>query len=209
MARPPAANAEATRDRILSSASSLFAQSGPAVSVRQVAKRAGVTLATVHHYFGPKAALYQACIERMYQELASLQDALVAEIDPGQGLAQQTERAVRTSFRFAWAHRGAIRLLMRMVVDTGRQPDERLAAVHLPFLEQSAALLEPLYGASARLLVQSVLHLCVRYALTDPQELQLVTNAASEAQALDRVEAHLVELTQAMSLKGDLSHGPQ
>lgn len=199
MARPISANPEATKARILDSAARLFSQAGPeAVSVRKVAQQAGVTLATVHHYFGPKASLYRACVQEMYRRIAALKDELLtaATAEP----EQRIERSIRASFRFAWSHRDALRLLMRTVIDTGHQPDMRLENVHLPFLEQSSLMLAERFGGerSARLAIQSILHLCVRYALTDSEELRQVTMASTESQALDVVENHLVALAQAL-----------
>jgi AcrR family transcriptional regulator len=54
-----------TEARILDSAQELFAKHGPAaVSIRQVAERAGVTHALVHKYFGSKEDLIKAAVYR-------------------------------------------------------------------------------------------------------------------------------------------------
>ncbi len=53
-------------ERILDSAQELFAKHGPAaVTVRQVAEKAGVTHALVHKYFGSKDDLVKAVIDRV------------------------------------------------------------------------------------------------------------------------------------------------
>src|SRR5687767_5848255 len=121
MARPTQADAQGTQKRILNAASSLFADRGvDATSIRDIAKEAGITLATVHHYFGTKEQLYQACIEAMYAELESLRESVEPELIKGSSPVVMLEAGVRASFRFATAHRGAIRLLLRTIVDTGR-----------------------------------------------------------------------------------------
>ncbi len=53
-------------ERILDSAQELFAKHGPAaVTVRQVAEKAGVTHALVHKYFGSKDDLIKAVVDRV------------------------------------------------------------------------------------------------------------------------------------------------
>lgn len=201
MARPVDADAAQTRRRILAAASRLFAGQGAGdVSVRRVAAEAGVSLATVHHYFGSKEQLYAACIEAMYVELESLRSELRQALPGAGSVTELLERATRVAFRFAWAHRGSIRLLMRTIVDTGAQDPARRAAVHLPFLAEAGQLLAAAFGRpeeAMRLSVQSVTHLVVRYAITDPAELALLVGreGAAEAEVIARVEAHLVEVT--------------
>lgn len=56
----------ASEDALVSAAAELFDEVGPnAVSVRAIAERAGVNHGLVHHYFGSKAGLVQAVLERL------------------------------------------------------------------------------------------------------------------------------------------------
>ena len=56
----------ASSERILDSAQELFAKRGPrAVTVRQVAEKAGVTHTLVHRYFGSKDDLIRAVVDRV------------------------------------------------------------------------------------------------------------------------------------------------
>ena len=58
-------DAAATRERILDAAEALIADRGyHGVSIREIVKQAGVELALVHYYFGPKDALFRAVIDR-------------------------------------------------------------------------------------------------------------------------------------------------
>ncbi len=68
-------------ERILDSAQELFAKHGPAaVTVRQVAEKAGVTHALVHKYFGSKDDLIKAVIDRVdVQRAATARGFRVAE----------------------------------------------------------------------------------------------------------------------------------
>ena len=61
----PPTKGEQTRRRILETASTLFAQkSFDAVSMRAIAKEAGVDPALISHYFGSKEGLFEAMIEQ-------------------------------------------------------------------------------------------------------------------------------------------------
>ncbi len=202
MARPVNADAEATRRKVLGAASLLFAEHGvDGVSVRDVARDAGVSLGLVHHYFGSKDALYQAAIAAMYAELDPLRAEFDRALAEGGDLAALIERVVRAGFGFACAHRSEIKLMMRTVVDTGEVDARWREAQQLPFLEQTSALLARLLArpaAELRLVIQSLNHLVIRYALTAPRELALVAgedparSSPPGTQAVAAVEDHLV-----------------
>ncbi|WP_045073222.1 TetR family transcriptional regulator [Psychromicrobium lacuslunae] len=83
---------EDTRELILSAARELFAESSfEGVSLRQIARHAGVDSALVHHYFESKEALFTACVELPADPLAVL--ATVAHSSPEQR-AESLIRAV-------------------------------------------------------------------------------------------------------------------
>lgn len=196
MARPVGADAEATRGRILRCAARLFAEHGEGnTSMRDIGRAAGVSLATVHHYFGSKDDLYKAAVDSMYVELEALRDELTRTVEPGRPLPETIENAVRTTFRFASEHRPAVQLVMRTVIDTGELAEERRSGLLLPFLDEGAELLSgpsKLPKEELRLLLHSMNHLIVRYALTEPKEHQLVVRAESERDAMRTIEDHLV-----------------
>jgi AcrR family transcriptional regulator len=206
MGRPIQADAELTRRKLLDAASHLFGERGAgAVSVRDIAKVAGFTLATVHHYFGTKEQLYDACIQAMYLELETLRGSLEPAIRARTTL-ELVEQTVRASFRFALAHRGAIRLLMRTVIDTGHLEPTRRQNVHLPFLERGGIVLAAAFDRDPnemRLVVQSMMHLIVRYALTAPDELAMLSHADSEESAILSIEDHLVLIAHSLLKNGD------
>ena len=64
--------AEAVRSALLAAATDLFADRGPShVSVREIARAAGVNHGLVHHYFGSKDALLRAVLDELASESAS------------------------------------------------------------------------------------------------------------------------------------------
>lgn len=198
MARPVNADAGATRLAVLDAATRLFAEQGPGrTSIRAVAREAGVTLATVHHYYGSKNGLHGACIDAMYEQLAGLREQLVPTLLSGRPVDEVLTEAVRVAFRFARAHKVALRLLMREVLDIGHLREDRRDTHLLPFLEQGAPVLARLVGADVltmRLMLQSANHLVVRYALTSDEELRLITGKDDLAEAVDAVQDHVASM---------------
>ena len=199
MARPINADAEGTRRRILESALAMFAERGLGASpVREIAGRAGVSLAMVHHYFGNKDGLYDACVDSMYEEIARLREHVAAEL-AGADLSDVpaiVERTLRAGFAFAREHQPAMRLMLRSVVESGELDAERRHRFQLPFLAQASELLESATGQprdELRLALQSVVFLLARYAISTDDELARVTGK-SPAGALAAAEDHLVSV---------------
>jgi AcrR family transcriptional regulator len=204
MARPIHADAQATQRRILDAASALFSEAGlGGATMRQIAKQAGVSLAMLHHYFGSKNDLYQACNDAMIQELHEL----LGELKPGLTLARDIHEAIETTvrrtYRFARRHRSTVQLLMRSVMDRGELDPLHREQVTIPFLEQGTRLLAPVLGLPAeqtRLALLSVNYLVIRYALNSPAELAHITGRSEEQtdQADRVVEDHLVGAARAL-----------
>lgn len=195
MPRPKNADAERTRETILDSALDAFAEHGiDGVSIREIGRRAGVTLSTVHHYFGTKEQLYAACIDLMYARLsglrAELADVAAGEAAPEQRLEDMTRRA----FRFARSHRSAIRLLLRSVVAAGQLDSKRQSEVQGPALDALSTVL----GAMAerppedvRVAIQNCVFLVARNAISSSEEIRLVTGIDDEERGLQKLEDEL------------------
>lgn len=201
MARPVNADADATRQRILDSAMVLFAEHGPrGGSVRQIASDAGVSLAMVHHYYGSKDGLYRACVDTMYEELSDLQHELARALSAGPN-ADLLEQAVRRAFRFARAHRTAMRMMLREVVEAGQLDPRRQERFQGPFLSQAAALVSALVGRPAgelRLPIQTLVFTVSRYAISADRELRLVSGLDDPAAALAAAESHVVDVARSL-----------
>ncbi len=200
MARPAQADSAATRRRILATASLRFSSAGVnGCSMRAIAREVNVSVATIHHHFGSKEGLHTACLDAMYADLATLRDTLVPTIGSTNGNA--LEKVVRESWRFARNHRLQLRLLMREVVSRGGLDARRREEQLLPFLDQGSELLASQTGGEAtsmRLVLQSAIHLVVRYALGNDEELEAFTGLATR-QAEEAIEDHLVCVIGAMA----------
>src|SRR3954467_11313734 len=111
MSRPANVDSADTRRRILEAASGLFSLHGSGhTSIRDVAKRSKVSVATVHFHFKSKDGLWDACIDAMNAELGALAGPIQAALTAKDGFAAQLDAAVRTTWRFALGHQPAIRL---------------------------------------------------------------------------------------------------
>lgn len=202
MARPVNADAQATQSKILSTAYELFSSRGmDGASVRDIAKGANVSLAMVHHYFGSKRGLYEACVEAMLQELGGLRVQLEEKLVGGASEpAAVLSEAVQLGYRYARDHAQAVRLLQRSLVDTGELDARVRDGNVVPFLDRASQLLGAIMGRSAsslRLPIQSVIFLIVRYAITSERELAALTGHADsggpDAGPNAAVEAHLAD----------------
>ena len=195
MARPTNANAEVTRQRILSTASELFARNGEdGVSVRTIATACGLSVAMVNHYFGSKHGLYEACIDQMYIELARLKPdtplaTLTADI-------RDWTPVFTMGLHIAREHRHTVSLLLRQVLDHGAVEPERFARDVLPSLNSVVELLEAhsdYSGSELRFAVQGVVHALTRFSLSSPDELRAILEepALSDTEVLAEAAAHL------------------
>jgi AcrR family transcriptional regulator len=76
-------DARANRIRILDVAEEVFGQGGESASTEEVARRAGVGIATVFRHFPTKAALLEAVLVRRFDRLREQAEALLDAADPG------------------------------------------------------------------------------------------------------------------------------
>ncbi len=215
MARPTKADAQATRRRLLLAATAAFSRRGlDGTTLRSVAQEAGVTMPTIHHYFGSKQGLFDACRERALQELASelvplgtfmgsVRDQVV--ISASTELPPLVERLVREGSRAARSHRMALQLVWRPLVDDGGLDPVWTETVLEPFLGQITTALAPALDRSPlslRLDIQGVVALTLRYALSTPAHLAQLAGLPAPSSPADAEEIvaaldnHLVSLAQ-------------
>jgi AcrR family transcriptional regulator len=81
------ADARANRARILDVAEEVFGKGGESASTEEVARLAGVGIATVFRHFPTKAALLEAVLARRFDRLREQAEALLNAADPGKAFA--------------------------------------------------------------------------------------------------------------------------
>jgi AcrR family transcriptional regulator len=85
------ADAQENRDRVLDAARALFAEAGIGVTMRQVARRAGVGPATLYRRFPTKQALVEAAFDHELQACRGIVEDGCAARDPWSGFCSVVE----------------------------------------------------------------------------------------------------------------------
>lgn len=139
LSAPPAARAA-----LLDTASAIMREGDQVdISLSELASRSGLNSALVKYYFGNKAGLLKALVERDMADIVKSVDALLAkEVDPETKLRIHMAAVVDTFFRTPYIHR----LLMRVIRENEGAEGQRLADSYLM----------PLLGAYERLIGEGV-----------------------------------------------------
>ena len=84
--KPLRKDAARNRERILEAARDLFQQRGLSASLNDIARHAGVGVATVYRHFPDKDQLVEGLFEQRIEELVTRMEQAVADPDPWRGL---------------------------------------------------------------------------------------------------------------------------
>lgn len=164
--RPRRRGREATTAAILDAARELFAERGyAAVTVREIAERAGVTHALVHQYVGSKADIFRAVLVRN-------ENTILAAAPDNPDLLETTSLMLRQGLAHGRSH---IRLIVRSAMSgvpydrtSGRfEATERL----IELARQTAASASPAERAAkdvdSRVVIACVVSLFLGWAATE------------------------------------------
>ncbi len=192
-------NAPRSRAAILEAAERLFAERGyDATSLNQVGAAAGVSRGTPGYFFGSKAELYRAVLDRAFAEVrdavrAGRARALASSQSPEAILAG----AVSDYFDFLAARPNFIRLIEREALSGGSQLE---GAGHLSAGQEALAAIsaelgldESVSGDAAQLLL-SVISLCWFPLIHARTVVPAVGVDLSDLDALERRRRHVVDL---------------
>jgi TetR/AcrR family transcriptional regulator len=132
------------REQLLDTASEIMREGDIVdVSLSDLSCRSGLNSALVKYYFGNKAGLLKALLERDMADIVRSVDALLAkDMEPEAKLRRHMDAVVDTFFRTPYIHR----LLMRMIRESAAGEAQRLADSYL----------KPLLGAYDRLISDGV-----------------------------------------------------
>ena len=163
------------------------------LTLRDVARKADVSLGTIAYYFENKDTLLEACLDGYYERLDTLASELVVELR-GVDLATFVDRATRRFFAFARSERGNVRLRLAINAAAGELPQSR----HHDFLEawprRAADLLHAMLGCdpvSVRFTVQSLAYLVARFSVATDAELRAMLGFVPSASELEEHVAGL------------------
>ncbi|MEZ4369167.1 MAG: TetR/AcrR family transcriptional regulator [Polyangiaceae bacterium] len=188
--RPKNADPAATQEAILSAAMSIVGESGPtALSLRGVARKAGLSTGTVSYYFSSLDALCEACLDGHYDRMRALAQKhmlRLADATP----AQVTADAARELYRFGIAERPILLLQLSRLAEHGGHTDQRRDNHHRNMMRNVATSV----GTDTWLKIQSLVFAAARYVCLSEEDLLLFTGATTLAEAHDRIEQHLVDI---------------
>ncbi|MFD2419727.1 TetR/AcrR family transcriptional regulator [Amycolatopsis pigmentata] len=89
-------DASRNRARIVAAARELYAEKGPEVTMRAIARRAGLGMATLYRHFPAREALVVAAFEHELADCDRLSEEALADPDPWRALSGVVEHVVRT-----------------------------------------------------------------------------------------------------------------
>lgn len=200
MASPPDRERNATRSRtaILDAAETLFAHKGyETTSLSEVGAAAGVSRGTPGYFFGSKPDLYQAVLERCFEEVreavrAGRARALASSQMPEAILAG----AVSDYFDFLAKRPNFVRLIEREALGAGGLPDAgHLSAGQEALAAMSAELgLDDSPSGDAAQLLLSIIALCWFHLIHARTVAPAVGVSLDAAADLERRKRHVVGL---------------
>jgi AcrR family transcriptional regulator len=103
------ADARRNLERVLDAATDVFAASGPAASIDEIAQRAGVGHATIFRRFPTKDDLMYAVIERRVDEIREVMEEELAADDPGEAFFRSIRRVAELHMNAPGLHECVLR----------------------------------------------------------------------------------------------------
>ena len=112
--RPRSSDGLEARQALLKAAREVMSEQGQSgLTVREVARRAGVQAPLVNYYFGDRSGLLVAALEQLAEELGAQTQEAVASGAPPQ---EQLHRLIRNFAQTAGSERESLRLLFERVI---------------------------------------------------------------------------------------------
>jgi len=187
-----------TRDRILEAADELFGEHGfDAASTRLIAERCGVNKALIHYHFSSKRALFEAVLDRYYEQL---QRALVPVLAGEAAPSDRFLLGIEGYMDFLAENPAFCRLVQREVV--GEHHLTRILAHMVPLFEAGERVLHHVYPASAsgslaaRELLLSFFGMIVSTFTYSPAVAGLISDDPLSPENLERRKRHIRRMAQ-------------
>ncbi len=168
------ADRQNTKKRLLSLTLEIIESEGAdALTIRKLAKRAGVALSVVHHHYVNKQDLLDACKVDYYEGVGVLVQELLAKASD-KPIKEFVDVVVRELFRNARNRISIARLLAQDVYRSGEIIERYRGYEQRPFFSVSAALLASKLGLTireTRARIQAAIALLTRFATSSNEEL--------------------------------------
>lgn len=192
-------NAARSRAAILDAAERLFAERGyDATSLTEVGAAAGVSRGTPGYFFGSKAELYRAVLDRAFAEVReAVRAGRARALASSQGTETILAGAVSDYFEFLAGRPNFIRLIEREALSGGPQHDEldHLSAGQEALAAISAELgLDDSPSGEAAQLLLSIIALCWFHLIHARTVAPAVGVTLEDTEDLERRRRHVVGL---------------
>jgi TetR/AcrR family transcriptional regulator len=192
-------NPARSRAAILDAAEKLFAQKGfDTTSLNEVGAAAGVSRGTPGYFFGSKADLYQAVLDRCFAEVReAVRSGRERALASGQSPEAILAGAVSDYFDFLAARPNFIRLIEREALNGGSQLDD---VSHLPAGQEALAAISVELGlddapsGEAAQLLLSIIALCWFHLIHARTVAPAVGVTLENVDDLERRRRHIVGL---------------
>jgi len=192
-------NPARSRAAILDAAEKLFALKGfEATSLNEVGTAAGVSRGTPGYFFGSKADLYQAVLDRCFAEVRdAVRSGRERALASGQSPEAILAGAVSDYFDFLAARPNFIRLIEREALNGGTQLDD---VSHLPAGQEALAAISAELGlddapsGEAAQLLLSIIALCWFHLIHARTVAPAVGVTLENVEDLERRRRHVVGL---------------
>lgn len=183
---------------ILSGAERVFARAGfGGATMAQIAEEAGVPKPNLHYYFGNKAELYRAVLDRVLHDWLSPTDVITADADPREAI----ESYVRRKMALAWERPDASRVFANELLHGAPVVGELLQGELRRTVREKAAVLDA-WIAEGRMAPLDSTHFFFTlwastqtYADFDVQVRAVMGRDSSSARARKRAVEHVLQVT--------------
>lgn len=204
------AGSRTTREAVLDAAERLFAERGfEATSLNDVGAAAGVSRGTPGYFFGSKAELYRAVLERCFADVrAAVRSGRERALASGESADTVLAGVVSEYFDFITANPNFVRLIEWEALTGGRNldavpPHVEAAREALSALSDELRL-DPRHPADAAQLLLSVIGLCWFPLVHSGTMLRALGIDATTPEFLQARKRHVVDLV----LSGTLGRSP-
>jgi TetR/AcrR family transcriptional regulator len=192
-------DAERSRAAILDAAERLFAEQGyDAASLNQVGTAAGVSRGTPGYFFGSKAELYQAVLDRSFSDVReAVREGRARALASNESPETILAGAVSDYFDFLAARPNFVRLIEREALSGGRLPHgvSHLSAGQEALAAISAELgLDDSPSGEASQLLLSIISLCWFHLIHGQTVAPAVGVRLEDADDLERRKRHVISL---------------
>jgi AcrR family transcriptional regulator len=195
--RPAGATGDRTRARLVEKGLETFAELGFAgASVRDIARKARIRVATLYHYFPSKGALYQEVQDKVQSELRELTLSVMAE---GLDLRTMAREAVGRLFDFYLANPAYVRLGLRShlegvnALDGSRRVTDRWLGLMEGLMKPAElqGIMKPVDPALYLVTVDALVHW---HTASDAFYRGFLGKGLDDPEMAQRVREHLIEM---------------